>query len=75
LECKFGRAVYHNFDKDFFRFIFLLKNFFDPRRRKSLKRLAYMRNETDRKIEHRPEETLGIDLGLILKNPLISFSR
>jgi hypothetical protein len=37
--------------------------------------LAYMRNETDRKIEHRPEETLGIDLGLILKNPLISFSR
>jgi hypothetical protein len=34
-----------------------------------------MRDETARKIEHGPEETLGIDLGLILKNLLIAFSR
>jgi hypothetical protein len=32
-----------------------------------------MQDETDRKIGHVPEETLGIDLGLILKNLLITF--
>jgi len=32
-----------------------------------------MQDETDRKIGHIPEETLGIDLGLILKNLLIPF--
>jgi len=67
--------VYHNFDNDFFWIYFIEELFWDPRRGKSLKRLAYVRKETNRKIEHRPEKTLEIDLGSILKNPLISFSR
>jgi len=34
-----------------------------------------MKDETDGKIGHMPEEMLRIDFGLILKNLLIEFSR
>jgi hypothetical protein len=38
-----------------------------------LEKVVHTQDETDRKIRYRPKEALGIDLGLILRNLLITF--